>query len=242
MINKLALTPVKVISYALLLLATLVIFTLAEVIRFYLASYNLQNMFISFCAGFILFIPLVSLVLHPLYSHNTKDDDTIKLSSFLGNVALVVVVQSLCFLIWMTDAIALYSLYVDQNSFLAKAFNITAESRADLSVEFYWFNLALAWFFALFSLVAGVLPCLFSRTENKGVVGNFVLGFSFAKHHKKLLLLSSLAIALSVVLPLLYAKFLFLISFPTVLLVFFSTLHRKGYTQLNSASKFSSVK
>ncbi|MCW8834382.1 MAG: hypothetical protein OQK09_00600 [Colwellia sp.] len=222
--SKITQSPMRVISFALLLLATLVIFSLAEVIRFYLKSYSLEAMFISFCAGFILFTPLVSLVIHPLFDKKLKTDSPIKLSAFLGNVALVVVVQLLCFLIWMTDAIALYSLYVDQNSFLAKAFNITVESRADLSVEFYWFNIALACFFALLSLVVGVLPCLFSRTENNGVVGNFVSAFSFAKRHKKLMLISALGIVLSVVFPLLYAKFLFLILFPAVLLIIFSQL------------------
>lgn len=214
----------KIISYALLLLSTLIIFSLAEVIRFYLHSYSLDAMFISFCAGFILFTPLVSLVIQPIFDKKFKANSPIKLSAFLGNVALVIVVQLLCFLIWMTDAIALYSLYVDQNSFLAKAFNITVESRADLSVEFYWFNIALACFFALLSLVIGVLPCLFSRTENNGIVANFVSAFSFAKHHKKLMLVSALCIALSVLLPLLYAKFLFLVLFPLVLLIVFSQL------------------
>ncbi len=214
----------KIVSYALLLLSTLIIFSLAEVIRFYLSSYSLDAMFISFCAGFILFIPLVSLVIQPIFDKKISADSALKLSSFLGNVALVVVVQLLCFLIWMTDAIALYSLYVDQNSFLAKAFNITVENRADLSVEFYWFNIALACFFALLSLIIGVLPCLFSKIENNGVVANFASAFSFAKRHKKLMLFSALAIAVSVVLPLLYAKFLFLILFPLVLLVVFSQL------------------
>ena len=56
----------KILSYSLLAFSTLAIFTIAEVICFYLSAYELNSMFISFCADFILFIPLVSLVLHPL--------------------------------------------------------------------------------------------------------------------------------------------------------------------------------
>jgi hypothetical protein len=223
-VSNRAIPPVKIVSYALLLLATLIIFSLAEVIRFYLDSYNLNAIFISFCAGFILFVPLVSLVLHPIFFTKNNGETSIKLSSFLGNVALVVVVQFLCFLIWMTDAVALYSLYVDQTSFLAKAFNISIESREDLSVEFYWFNIVLAYFFALLSFTIGVLPCLLSRSENKGIVGNFVAAFVFAKRHKKMMLLASLATVISVVFPLLYANYLFLLLFPSVLLIVTSQL------------------
>lgn len=213
-------------SYALLFLATLIIFSLSEVIRFYLNSYELNAMFISFCAGFILFIPLVSLVLHPIFFSKKNDYEPIKISEFLGNIGLIVVVQFLCFLIWMTDAITLYSLYVDQNSFLAKAFNIKSAGRFDLSVEFYWFNLLLAYCFALLSLVIGVLPCLISRIKNTGVVGNFVLAFVFAKYYKKKLLFYSLLFDLSIVLPLLYLNYLFLVLFPLILLIVFAKLNQ----------------
>jgi len=211
-------------SYTLLLFATLIIFSLSEVIRFYLKSYELNTMYISFCAGFILFTPLVSLLLHPLFFNKKNGYESIRISAFLGNISLVVVVQLLCFLIWMTDAIALYSIYVDQNSFLAKAFNIKSEGRLDLSVEFYWFNLALAYFFALLSLVIGVLPCLISRIKNNGVVGNFVSAFVFAKQYKKLLILHSFIMMLAVVLPLLYIPYLFILFFPFVLLTVFTKL------------------
>lgn len=217
-----SLPPVKIISYTLLLLATVVIFILSEVIRLFLASYELDAMFISFCAGFILFIPLVSLALHPIFFSKESGHDKINASAFLGNIGLVVVVQVLCFLIWMTDAIALYSIYVDQNSFLAKAFNISAEARLDLSVEFFWFNLILAWFFSLLSLVIGVLPCLISRIEHTTVVGNFVSAFAFAKHHKQQLFFYSVICVLSIVLPLLYFPYLFLVLFPFALLKIFS--------------------
>lgn len=216
--------PIKVISFALLLFSTLIIFSLSEVIRLYLNSYELNSMYISFCAGFILFTPLVSLVLHPLFFSKNNGYETIKLSAFLGNIGLVTIVQCLCFLIWMTDAIALYSMYVDQNSFLAKTFNIKSAGRFDLSVEFYWFNLILAYFFALLSLVIGVLPCLISRIQNKGVVGNFVSAFVFAKQYKKQLLGFSLLLVISVVTTLLYLSYLFLVFFPLVLLIIFAKL------------------
>jgi len=229
------LPPVKIISYALLLFATLIIFSLSEVIRFYLNSYELNAMFISFCAGFILFIPLVSLVLHPIFFNKDNGDEPIKMSTFLGNIGLVIVVQLLCFLIWMTDAIALYSLYVDQNSFLAKAFNVKSAGRFDLSVEFYWFNLVLAFFFAFLSLVIGVLPCLISRIKNAGVVGNFVSAFIFAKQYKTKLVLYSIIFVLSVVLTLLYINYFFLVLFPLALLTIFAKLKHDYFVFIKRA-------
>lgn len=230
-----SLPPVKIISYGLLIIATLIIFSLSEVIRYYLSSYALNAMFLSFCSGFILFIPLVSLVLHPIFFSKDSDLAPLKMSAFLGNIGLVVVVQFLCFLIWMTDAVALYSIYVDQNSFLAKAFNIKFAARSDLSLEFYWFNLVLAYFFALLSLVIGILPCLISRIRNTGVVGNFVSAFVFSKHHKRQLLLYSFIFVCSVVLPLLYFKYLFLLCFPLVLLIVFAKLKQEYLNFLKCA-------
>jgi len=136
------------------------------------------------------------------------------------------VVQFLCFLIWITDAIALYSLYVDQHSFLAKVFDIKTQARGDMTFEFYCFNFALAWLFALLSLVIGVLPCLIARLHNYGVVGDFVASFSFAKKHKAALCLYAFLIAITVLLPLLYAKYLFLIIFPVVLVLVFTRLNK----------------
>lgn len=218
----------KALSYGLLIICSLGIFAIAEVIRFYLNAYELNSMFISFCAGFILFVPFVSLVLHPLaYSIFGKQ---LKHSSIWANVGLVVVVQMVFFLIWMTDAIAVYSIYVDQTSFLAKAFNITGDNKADLSSEFYWANLVLAWGFAYLSLVVGVVPCLIARGNPQGIVGNVVAAFSFMKKAKTLFLLCSLAIALSVVMPLLYFPYLFLISFPITLSYCFIRL-AQGYVE-----------
>jgi len=206
-----------VISYGLLFIATCIIFAISEGIRSYLISYELNAMFISFCAGFILFIPLVSLVLHPIMLVDPENHELRKKSTLLANIGIVFVVQVLFFLIWMTDAIALYSIYVDQNSFLAKAFNISSESRTNLSTEFYWFNLFLAWFFALLSIVIGLFPCLIARIKNNGVVGNFMASFSYAKRNKLLFSSYAIVIALAVVFPLLYAKYLFLLAFPVVL-------------------------
>ncbi len=120
----------------------------------------------------------------------------------------------LFFLIWMTEAIAVYSIYVDQTSFLAKAFNITSENRTDLSGEYYWANLFLAWIFAYQSLVIGVLPCLIARTNPQGIV---VSAFSYMKSRNLFFLVISLAISMSVVLPLLYFTYRFLITFPVTL-------------------------
>ena len=102
----------------------------------------------------------------------------------IKNVGLVSLVQGLFFLIWMTDAIAVYSIYVDQDSFLAKAFNINRDNNVDFSSEFFLFNLFLGWLFSLLSLVLGVMPCLIARIDNNGVIKNFVTSFVIAKHHK----------------------------------------------------------
>lgn len=216
----------RVTAYALLLLATLVIYAIAQGIILLLKNYELSSMYISFCAGFILFTPLVSLLLHPLVFVNKSNDARSQLSILMTNFALVLVIQCLFFLIWITDAIVIYSLYVDQNSFLAKSFNIVSENKSNLSVEFYWANIVLAWFFALLSLILGVIPCLIARVDNKGIVNNFVASFTFAKRHKLAFLLAGLCIAMSVVLPLLYVKYLFLIAFPLVLITVFLYLSR----------------
>lgn len=179
-------------------------------------------MYISFCAGFILFTPLVVLVLHPLVFVDQTTEDKSHFSVLIKNLGLVLLVQCLFFLIWITDAIALYSIYVDQNSFLAKAFNISSENNTDLSTQFFWFNLLLAWLFSFISLVLGVMPCLIARIDNNGVVKNFVAGFCFAKKYKGKMLLSALVIAVSTIIPLLYFKYLFLFSFPIVLSTVFS--------------------
>lgn len=211
-------------SYGLLLLSTIGIFLIAQTIQFYLGEYDLNSMFISFCVGFILFTPLISLVLHPLLFSKKTLQHRSPFATMLKNIGLVMLVQCLFFLIWMTDAIAVYSIYVDQDSFLAKAFNITNENRTDLSSQFYWGNLLLAWFFALLSLVIGVLPCLIAQLNNKGVVKNFVAAYSFAKHNKLRFLSYSCIIALATVLPLLYTQYLFLVSFPLAFTLVFSHL------------------
>jgi len=223
-------TSNKFISYGLVFFATIVIFFISQVIQFYLAAYELDTMYISFCAGFILFIPLVSLVLHPLLLNKDGKQETFHFSTLLANIGLVCVVQFLCFLIWMTDAIALYSMYVDQNSFLAKVFDIQTQTRGDMTFEFYCFNFALAWLFALLSLVIGVLPSLIARLHNYGVVGDFVTAFSFAKKHKFVVGGYAMLTAVTVLLPLLYAKYLFLVVFPVVLVVIFTRLN-KTYLQ-----------
>ncbi len=203
------------------------IFFISQVIQSYLTAYNLTTMYISFCAGFILFIPLVSLFLHPLLVNKEGNSETFHFNALLANIGLVCVVQFLCFLIWMTDAVALYSLYVDQDSFLAKAFDIKTQARGDMTFEFYCFNFILAWIFALLSIIVGVLPCLIARLDNFGVVGDFVAAFSFAKKHKGLMCLYALLIASSVLLPLLYGKYLFLVLFPTALIWVFVRLNKR---------------
>jgi hypothetical protein len=218
-------------SYGLLIFATIAIFSISQVIQFYLAAYELDAMYISFCAGFILFIPLVSLVLHPLLINKEGKQETFHFSTLLANIGLVCVVQFLCFLIWMTDAIALYSLYVDQNSFLAKVFDIKTQARGDMTFEFYCFNFALAWLFSLLSLIIGVLPCLIARIHNYGVVGNFAVAFSFAKKNKAVVSIYAILISATVLLPLLYAKYLFLLVFPMVFVAIFIRLN-KTYLQL----------
>lgn len=216
----------KITAYTLLLFATLVIYAIAQGITILLKNYELSSMYISFCAGFILFTPLVSLVLHPLVFANKGNSARSQLSILMANFALVLVIQCLFFLIWITDAIVVYSLYVDQNSFLAKSFNIVSENKSNLSMEFYWANIVLAWFFAWLSLILGVTPCLIARIDNKGVVNNFVASFAYAKQNKMPLLIASFCIAMGVVLPLLYFKYLFLVSFPLVLITVFLYLSR----------------
>mgnify|MGYP000323575873 CR=1 FL=1 len=218
---------VKCICYSLLILSTLLIFTIAQTIHFYLSHYDISSMYISFCAGFILFTPLVVLVLHPLIFVEKTSNAHSQFSILMKNAGLVLLVQCLFFIIWMTDAIAVYSIYVDQNSFLAKTFNISRESSADLSTEFFWFNLFLAWLFSLISLVMGIMPCLIARIGNNGVVKNFVASFSFANKYKVKFAIAALAIAVTVVIPLLYMKYLFLLSFPIVVasvFLYFSNL------------------
>lgn len=217
---------IKCSCYGLLVLSTLLIFSIAQTIQFYLNHYDISSMYVSFCAGFILFTPLIVLILHPLifvkkisgYSH---------FSVLMKNAGLVLLVQCLFFIIWMTDAIAVYSIYVDQNSFLAKAFNINHANNADLNTEFFVFNLFLAWLFSLVSLVLGIMPCLMARIDNNGVVKNFVAGFSFAKIYKAKFAFAALLIALATVMPLLYMKYLFLFTFPIVVasvFLYFSNL------------------
>jgi len=214
----------KAISYGLLFFFALMIFFISEVIRTMLVSYELETMYVSFCAGFILFIPLVSLILHPLVFSKENQGYQFHLSAFLKNIGLVLIIQFVFFIIWMTDAIAIYSIYVDQTSFLAKIFNINTENRTDFSQQFYWANLILACFFALISLIVGVLPCLIARINNKGIVNNFVTAFSFAKNNKKTLMMYAVLLAISVVLPLLYVSYLFLITFPIALKIVFFQL------------------
>lgn len=218
---------VKCGCYGLLILATLLIFAIAQTIQFYLKHYDISSMYVSFCAGFILFTPLVVLVLHPLIFVEKTSEENLYFSILMKNAGLVLLVQCLFFVIWMTDAIAVYSLYVDQNSFLAKAFNINHKNNADLSTEFFVFNLFLAWLFSLVSLVLGIMPCLIARIDNNGVVKNFVAGFSFAKKYKAKFAFAALAIAVATVIPLLYIKYLFLLSFPIVVasvFLYFSNL------------------
>lgn len=217
----------KPMSYGLVFFASLMIFFISQIIYFYLGEYDFTTMYISFCAGFILFIPLVSLVLHPLLLNKEGKSETFQFSDLLANIGLVCVVQFLCFLIWITDAIALYSLYVDQNSFLAKAFDIQTQAKGDMTFEFYGFNFVLAWVFSLLSLVIGILPCMIARLDNFGVVGNFAAALSLAKKHKGIFCLYALLIASSVLLTLLYAKYLFLVLFPVILVWVFISLNEK---------------
>ena len=216
----------KTVSYGLVFFASLVIFFISQVIQSYLSAYNLSLMYISFTAGFILFIPLVSLVLHPLLVNKAGQRETFHIRALLANIGLICVVQFLCFLIWITDAITLYSLYVDQNSFLAKVFAIKTQARGDLTFEFYCFNFVLAWLFSLLSMIVGVLPCLIARLDNLGLVGDFVAAFSFAKSQLLLISLYALLIVSAVLLPLLYAKYLFVVVFPIVLVVIFTRLNK----------------
>ena len=206
----------KRFSAGLIFCSSVVIFAIAFAIEQALLRYELTPMYVSFCAGFILFTPLVSLTLHPLL-FSELDDDKRKQKGLMANVFLVLVVQGLFFLIWMTDAIAIYSIYVDANGFLSKAFNINSANVGKFSREFYWVNLLLAWVFAFLSLVVGLLPCLIARLKNLGVVGNFVSAFKFAKSHKVILFFYAFCLAFSVVMPLMLAKYVFVIVFPMVL-------------------------
>lgn len=210
------LTKNRIVSGLLLMIASLLIFTIAQTIETLLIEYELSSMYISFCAGFILFIPLVSLVLHPLL-FNDVEDKLARKSALIKNVGLVIVVQGLFFLIWITDAIAIYSIYVDSNSFLAKAFNISSDNKGTFSKEFFLANLLLAWLFSFLSLVVGLLPCLIARLKNLGVVGNFVSAFQFAKVNKLQLTVYAFYLAFSAVIPLMYANYLFIILFPLTL-------------------------
>ncbi len=221
----------RIISATLLVIATLLIFAIAQTIEALLIAYELSSMYISFCAGFILFIPLVSLVLHPLLFNDVEDKQAQK-STLIMNVGLVMVVQGLFFLIWMTDAIAIYSMYVDSNSFLAKAFNINSDNKGTFSKEFFWANLLLAWLFSFLSLVVGLLPCLIARLKNLGVVGNFVSAFQFAKVNKFSLTVYAFYLAFSAVIPLMYAKYLFIVLFPLTLLWAFLNISKR-YLTLN---------
>ncbi|MGB1198450.1 MAG: hypothetical protein ACPG46_05340 [Thalassotalea sp.] len=226
--NLLAAVAVKnkshIISYCLLMLSTFCIFAIAEFIRSYLITYQLSSMFISFCVGFILFTPLVSILLHPLLFNNLIIKQRSGLNIMLKNIGLVMVVQCLFFLIWITDAIAVYSIYVDQHSFLAKAFNMNNVNSTNYSVSFYWGNLLLAWLFAWLSLAIGVMPCLIAQLNNKSVVQNFIASLSFAKRYKCFFLLCAFLLACAVVLPMLYAHYLFFVCFPLVLTLIFTRL------------------
>lgn len=225
----------SLLSGFLLLLASIVIFAISQAIELLLESYELTSVYISFCAGFILFTPLVSLALHPLLSVNAELDNKIKAQGLIVNIGLVTVVQGLFFLIWMTDAIAIYSIYVDGNSFLAKAFNINSKKVEDFSQTFYWINILLAWLFSFLSLAIGLLPCLIARLKNLGVVGNFVSAVKFAKQYKLTLAIFSFCLALSVVMPLMYANSLFILMFPITLSLIFIAL-TKRYLQYYQAS------
>lgn len=228
---------VRLLSYTLLFFSTLVIYSIAQAISLLLENYELSAMYISFCAGFILFTPLVSLLLHPLIFTDILHKGRLKWSIMMANFGLVLVVQCLFFLIWITDAIVVYSLYVDQNSFLAKSFSITSENHGNLSVEYYWGNIFLAWFFSLLSLVLGVMPSLIARINHSGVVNNFVESFSFAKKHKLQFSLAALCLAIGVMLPLLYLEYLFLFTFPLALVSVFLFLSRL-YLSHEATSEF----
>jgi len=230
----------RILSYGLLLFSTLVIYSIAQAINSLLINYELSSMYISFCAGFILFTPLVSLLLHPLIFTELLKKGRLKLPLLIVNFGLVLVVQCLFFLIWITDAIVVYSLYVDQNSFLAKSFSITSVNHGNLSVEFFWANLFLAWFFALLSLVLGVMPCLIARIDNQGVVNNFVASFTYAKQYKTQFAFAAFCLAMGVVIPLLYMKYTFLLIFPLVIVSVFLYLSRSyvTYTQITSRCVF----
>lgn len=222
----------KMLSSFLLLAASLLIFAFALLIEQWLIEFNLSQMYISFCAGFILFTPLVSLVLHPLLFNDATGERGRK-TALMMNVGLVMVVQGLFFLIWMTDAVAIYSIYVDANSFLAKAFNISSDHRGTFSKEFFWANLLLAWLFSFLSLVVGMLPCLISRLKNLGVVGNFVSAFQFSKVNKLPLTVYAFYLAFSVVVPLMYVSYLFVVLFPLTLLCVFINISKR-YLKLHA--------
>lgn len=209
----------RLIGIALLSIATLSIFAISEGIRAMLISYDLTMLYISFVVGFILFTPLVSVVLHPFTKQPQQSDRREFRSTLLANIGLVLFVQCLFFLIWMTDAIAVYSIYVDQTSFLSQTFNIAGENKGEFSREFVIFNVFLGLFFSAISIVVGVVPCLFARIDNKGIIGNFIASFSFFKRTKLHLAWYALLITCSVLLPLMFIKYIFLISFPYALYI-----------------------
>lgn len=224
--------PQKILSIFLMLTASVVIFAIAQLIKQMLAAYDLSSMYISFCAGFILFTPLVSLALHPLLFSKVKNSGKDRTSALIFNVGLVMVVQGLFFLIWITDAIALYSIYVDSNSFLAKAFDIKTKVGEDLSGVFFVFNLVLAWCFSLLSLFIGLLPCLIARLQNLGIVGNFVAAFKFFKQNKLIICGYALVLSATVLLTLLYVNYLFLVLFPLALTWIFIAISKLYLRQL----------
>ena len=75
-------------------------------------------------------------------------------------------------------------------------------------------------------MIVGVLPCLIARLDNLGLVGDFVAAFSFAKSQLLVISLYALLNVNAVLLLLLYAKYLFLLIFPVVLMVIFTRLNK----------------
>ena len=77
-------------------------------------------------------------------------------------------------------------------------------------------------------MIVDVLPCFIARLDNFGLVGGFVAAFAFAFAKSQLLVmcLYALLIVSSVLLPLLYEKYLFLLIFPVVQEVIFIFLNK----------------
>lgn len=75
-------------------------------------------------------------------------------------------------------------------------------------------------------MIVDVLPCFIARLNNFGLVGGFVAAFAFAKSQLLVMCLYALLIVSSVLLPLLYAKYLFLLIFPVVQEVIFIFLNK----------------